>query len=317
MLEWIALGSLMAVAHPQPAGPPVEVPPQQIAAIFAPELDLPQPHRFRIQLDYRFDVDGYFDDPVVRANLEAAAEVWSQHLSDDLPTVPAGTPLLVINPHTMEEERVVLDYDIDDLVVFVASTHVVEGMARAGPITRWYRRLDSEYPADAQQRIHGPDFQPWAGFLAVNPESVIPLVADESPESDDDVPLNSRRRYDLMTLVLHELGHVLGIGTSPAFRAHSGLLPSYGPSTQNTTDGRFLIVWSAYSVFYGPSARRVNGGEPVRLSEDMGHIATRFTVDGQQDLMDQDLNIVRQLPTNLDLALLVDIGFQVDGQPPR
>lgn len=268
--------------------------------------------RFSIVFDYRFDEAGYFDNPVARANLEMAASIWSAGIKDDFPTVRAGTPLLIMNPRTLIEETLTLEYDIDDMVIFVATSTLIEGeMAKAGPITRWYRRLNDEYPLGARERIEGDDFQPWAGFLSINPEGSPPLFLDETPGTDDDIPRNTQRRYDFLTLALHELGHILGIGTADVFFAKSGIQSADGLQTKTTSDGRLLLFYDAYRVFYGPASRRVNDGQPVLLSQDQGHIRTRFVVGGNQDLMDEDLNPTRQLPTGLDWALLKDIGYEV------
>lgn len=269
-------------------------------------------HHFNIQFDYRYDSTGFFDKTERRELLEAAARMWEKRIQDNFAPVPAGTRISVLNPRTQREEMVLLQQEIDDLVVFVGTNSGMGSrMAVAGPTTRWYQQLDREFPADARMRIEGRDFEPWAGFLAINPDPEIPFFFDTTPDTDWDIPPNSYESYDFLGLVMHELGHVLGVGTSNAFRNLSSLQSLQGLSLKMDATGSALLVTTQYSLFMGPRARSVNGGQSVTLSADLGHLRTRLTVAGQQDLMDADLNRTRQLPTALDLAILEDIGYEV------
>jgi hypothetical protein len=104
---------------------------------------------------------------------------------------------------------------------------------------------------------------------------------------------------DFYSVALHEIGHVLGIGTAPAWM-------------DQITSGNFT----------GSHAEALNGGEPVPLSPDLGHWAQSSESDvldtntGQQPVMTPSiLTGTRKLVTDLDAAGLEDIGWQVVPEP--
>lgn len=105
-------------------------------------------------------------------------------------------------------------------------------------------------------------------------------------------------RNDFLTTAVHELFHLLGFGDSDAFRARI------------SDDGRF---------FLGPDSQRVFGG-PVPLDRFASHFAEGtlgLTARGvQETLMDPSTPAgIRQLPTDLDFAVLSDIGWEVTPMP--
>ncbi|NJK28412.1 MAG: VCBS repeat-containing protein, partial [Coleofasciculaceae cyanobacterium SM2_3_26] len=79
------------------------------------------PNRFNIEFDYRFDTNGFFNDPTRRAALEAAADFWEATIQDEFPDVAAGTTSSVLNPATGRWERVTLTSGVDDLMIFVGA----------------------------------------------------------------------------------------------------------------------------------------------------------------------------------------------------
>ncbi len=233
-----------------------------------------------IVFDYRFDTDGFFDDPGRRAALEAAGDIWGNLLQDDFPTVPAGIEFSITNPTTQQEETVVLSEEIDDLLIFVGSDSLHEPtIAEAGPDgfdargDVFSRRISNDY------RNTGPvtNFEPWAGRITFDSN----VDWDFSLENPDE------SLTDFITIALHEIAHILGIGTSAIFEE-----------------------LGAGGSFEGVNALQVNGGEPIPLTEDLSHVEDGF---GDRVLLDPIYNGGRNLPTELDLALLADIGYEIDG----
>lgn len=242
---------------------------------------------FDIEFDYRFDTNGFFDDPERRAAIEAAGEIWEELILDEFEDVPAGVSFTALNPETSQPETIVLDTAIDDLVIFVGSQSIAEvGTIALGGFTG----SDAEGDAfgarvSSNFRGQGPvtDFEPWAGTVTFDSD------LDFSFSIDDPVP----GQIDFISVALHEIGHVLGLGTSPIFR-------EIGIGAQ----------------FDGPNALAVNQGNPVPLEADLVHV-----LDGFNDntvLLDPQLNPIatsggRNLPSDIDLALLADIGFEIEG----
>lgn len=252
--------------------------------------------RFNIRFDYRFDTIGWFT-PEKRAALEAAARVWENIILDDFPDTPAGTRTYgLINPSTGQLIRggFVNDSVIDDLVVFVGARDL--GFSSFGfnrsPI------LAQAAPAGTlEARITGNQFRPWMGSVAFDLDSGSSPTSwffDPTPDTANDIPIN---QVDFISTAVHEIGHVLGFGTSRAF---DRLTASINPAR------------SSEKGFVGINARTVNGGNPIPL--DGGHIRDSYEFAGSGEAV-MDVRIasgIRTLPNRLDIAILNDIGYTVN-----
>jgi hypothetical protein len=235
---------------------------------------------FSIEFDYRFDSTNWFTRER-RAVLKQAAKVWTRIIRDKFETVPAGTPVSMTNPTTGASESFSLDRPIDDLLVFVGVGQSGGALAVGGPFGRWTvgSSLDTRY--------NGNNFEPWTGDISFNPTAN--WFFDATPKTDDDIPRNA---HDFLSVAVHELGHVLGIGTSKAF-------------DRLVSSGQFT----------GANARSFNGGAPIPLDGSAGHIQDGFVPSGQmgEPAMDPTLTVgTRKLPTLVDIALLNDIGYAVN-----
>ena len=237
---------------------------------------------FDIRFDYRFDSTGFFDDPARRAALEEAGRIWSDLIGDEFDDVPAGVSFTVRNPSAPgTRERVVLDEPIDDLLIFVGATPLngpignagFDGVDASGDVLR--ARVSNNF------RGEGPvtDFEPWAGTVVFASDTTWSFAID-APE---------RGRNDFITTALHEIGHVLGFGTS--------------------------AIWDqigAGGQADGPNALAVNDGQPIPLTSDLGHVVDGFA--GNSVLLDPSSTTgTRTLPSDIDLALLADIGYETRG----
>lgn len=270
------LSTIAVPVRPMPAERPFS-PVQNVPLGVSADL----PATFDIQFDYRFDTAGWFT-PERRAVLETAASFWENVIRSEFDNVPAGTMLNLIHPVTRKPVQFPMETEIDDLVVFVGAGNM-DGLGRmlaeSGPSGYFI-------PGNGlEKRYQGDRFQPWAGSLTF--DSADRWFADPTPETANDIPAGFN---DILAVVTHELGHVLGISTSDVF---DNLI----------TNGKFM----------GPKARAINGGQPVPMSHD-GHIEDSFigVGDRTESLMDPTLMMgSRKMPTNLDIALLEDIGYQV------
>lgn len=247
----------------------------------------PPPVQLEIRVDYRFDTLGFFQDDARRRVMEEAAATWGRLLADDFEAVPAGTPLSVRDPEdpAQDAQTLALDEDIDDVVVFVGAA-VLDGYGGATARSFPSATLDvddADLAATLAERYDGADFEPWTGWITFDVSER--WFTDETLAGDGDLPAD---HTDLYTNALHEMGHVLGVGTAPAFRA--------------LTDG---------GAFTGASATAVYGG-PVPLAADDVHFTNDVVVDGERVLMDlSDPLGERFVPTRLDLAVLEDLGYEL------
>ena len=251
-----------------------------------PSAPLPPVH-LKIAFDYRFDRDNFFR-PERRRVLEAAAATWGRLLASDFDDVPAGTPLLTRDPSNPNEASVTVTSEdaIDDILVFVGTADLGDiggNTARAFP-TATFAVDDEEQAAALMTRYDGPAFAPWTGWIAFDTNEF--WYANDDVSTDADIPAQGT---DLYTNAFHELGHVLGVGTAPAFHALVN------------DDGQFI----------GDHATALYG-EPVPLSGNATHFDDSVLVDGERILMDvTDRPGARVLPSALDLAVLEDLCYEL------
>ena len=235
---------------------------------------------FDIEFDYRFDATNFFTDER-KAILEQAGDIWSAYIQDEFTSIPAREKLIFnINGETQE---VTLDKPIDDLIIFVSSVELNSNALTLGEGAFYANFV---LGSDREERIQGDDFEPWLGTIEFNSSAADYFYFDSTPESDDDIPFN---KQDFLSLSLHEIGHVLGIGISDAFLSQ-------------IENGEFA----------GEQSVSLNNGQSVPLDEDHNHILNGYTLDATDALLDKSFTFgERNLPTNLDLAILADIGYDV------
>ncbi|MBX3192259.1 MAG: hypothetical protein KF819_35040 [Labilithrix sp.] len=265
-------------------GPPVEAGPSGDGGVPALDAGPTDPVSFKIQIDYRYDTAGFFSDPVRRQALEGACRIWGRLVKSTFANVPAGTFIRVRDPQKPNEPALSLDidYEIDDLVIFVGSAELPAGQTGiASPTAGLSGVTDDTLRASLQARFDGPVFQPWTGWVAF--DATTPFHFDPVPELGDAVPAGT---VDFVSVALHEIGHVLGFATSDAFKGQI-----------------------ANGAFTGPKTQSRHGG-PLALTPDLGHVPNETMSGGRRLLMDQsDAAGTRYLPTPLDLAVFEDLGF--------
>ncbi len=122
------------------------------------------------------------------------------------------------------------------------------------------------------------DFEPWAGAISFGSNRAWSFNLN-NPDPN---------KFDFISVALHEIGHVLGIGTAPVF-----------------------ATLAAGAVFNGVNAKKLNNNRAIPLESDLGHVKDGF--NNNLVLFDPILQPGRDLPSNVDLALLADIGYEIDG----
>lgn len=234
-----------------------------------------------IKFDYRFDQSNFFT-PEIREILEQAADIWSSYIQDDFKAIPAGETLQLNINNTQQE--IVLTEPIDDLLIFASYSDLSPNESFLG---RGTFAANFVVGSDRQQRIEGDDFEPWLGKIEFNQAARNNFYFDDTPETANDIPFN---RQDFLSLTLHEIGHILGIGVSQAF-------------FDQIIDGEFT----------GSTSKKLNGGRNIPLDDAEAHIEEDFSLDPQSDaLLDQIFTFGdRNLPTDLDLAILADLGYEI------
>lgn len=240
---------------------------------------------FEIKFDYRFDEAGFFT-PERKAILEEAGDIWSSYIQDDFAAIPAQETLKF--PINNIEREVILTEPIDDLLIFVSSVQLDEN-SNQPTLGEGAFYATFEIDSDRETRITRNDFEPWLGTIEFNTNFADNLFFDSTPDTDDDIPAN---KQDFLSLSLHEIGHILGIGIAPAFN--------------DLVEG---------DQFTGAESVGLNNNRGIPLDSDLAHIREKFSLDFDHDaLLDKSFTFgERNLPTDLDLAILADIGYEITG----
>lgn len=254
-----------------------------------------------IEFDYSRDTTGFFNPGPARSTLEAAGAFYSTHLDDTLEAIaPSGLNIWTAdfdNPTTGLPDTVPnLNVPANKLIVFVGARDLPGSQSgEGGPggytISGTQAWIDTVTTRGEGDTI-GPtasDFGPWGGAVTVDSLTSWHLDSNTSPTPGT---------TDLYAVLLHELGHLLGIGTTDSW--------------DNQVSG---------TNFVGPASVAENGG-PAPLTGDLAHLvqgttsqvfpngANQTTLMGPAFLMGG-----REFATDLDMAALTDIGWEVNPIP--
>jgi PEP-CTERM motif/Matrixin len=243
-----------------------------------------------IQFDWTYD-GGYFSGTNAshRDALAAAAAVFETRLTDTLGAIDSNAngefDTVFTNPAspgtTITRSNQSIDTDV--IRVYVGGYNTDDSSLGLGGPGGYHCSGIACTEADRGQDST-TDFGPWGGTITFNffSSNDWNYSVASGPSAD---------QYDLYSVALHELGHVLGFGTSDSFAAHV-----------------------SHGQFSGVATGTVN------LDTEDAHWAdgTMSTVAGvaQEAAMTPYLGMgQRRYFTDLDFAALSDIGWQVAAVP--
>jgi hypothetical protein len=246
-----------------------------------------------VAIDYRYDTNQFFDTPEKRELMQSAAGAVAAALSQDhlaaivpqegdtwtarFPDPASGADQLATN----------LVVPADTIVIYVGGGALPgQGEAAVGSTGGFSAGGDAAWLATVSARgrpgaLASPpsSFSPWGGSIRFDTGGTSWYFGQSTDGLDS-------TQTDFLSVAEHEIGHVLGLGTSAAWFSHE-----------------------SGGVFTGPAAMGVFGG-PVPLAPDLAHWADGTGVDGNTAAMDPVLlSGSRSLFTRLDFAALADIGW--------
>ena len=257
-----------------------------------------------IVFDYTYDTNNFFAPQERRDTLDAAAAVFEARILDDLTAIEPGEQdtwsAVFANPQSGFQVSISnLTIPADTIIVYVGARNLTSGLGLGGPggfsalstpafldnlRTRGETGVDPDSTNDT-------DFSLWGGSIAF----------------DNGVPWNfsldqpSSGQNDFFSVAVHELGHVLGFGTSDSFR------------NKINTDNNTFTGTESVAVYGSPVPMYVENG----ILED-GHFdaGVASTIPGtttlQESAMDPQITIgTRKVFTDVDWAALDDLGWDV------
>jgi len=237
---------------------------------------------FSIELDYSYDKFGFFNNPSRREAVAYAAELWASIIQDDFNKIPAGSAFEIRHPSIDGSTiDVTLAEDVDDLIIFVGARDISGNTLALGGPSGYSLVGDEFYLRVADNfRDKGPskNFEPWAGVLTF----------DTGTNWNYSLKPPSSDQNDLLTVALHEIGHVLGIGTSSTFKSFVNDQEFTGTNT---------VTLNSYAL---------------PLSQDKSHVSDNYNENNV--LMDPSTTIGDRVQiSEIDKAILSDLGYLIDG----
>ncbi|MFM8271800.1 MAG: matrixin family metalloprotease, partial [Gemmata sp.] len=239
-----------------------------------------------IQLDYSRDLTGFFNNPEARAIMERAASEFGNSLNANLAAiVPHGGntwTATFFDPATGGQTGVAnLSVGANTLRIFVGGRAMSRSEAGFGGYGGTSISGSQAWLNAVETRGHS-GFSPWGGSIAFDTNQRWHF--GQTTDGLDSTEL------DFYSVAVHELGHVLGIGTAPEWMS----LASGG-------------------YFYGANASAVYGGA-VPLNPNASHWADGVIAGGQGASLDPTLTYgTRVTWSALDAAALRDLGWGASG----
>ena len=246
-----------------------------------------------IRLDYSFDDPargglGFFSDPARRALVEKAAlDLSAPITSTPAAITPGGSntwTATFFNPSTGQQTSVSnLSVAAGELVIYVGAMAMGSDEAGLGGTGGFQGSGTSSFLANLRSRGQS-GYAAWGGSVSF--DTTVPWYTGSATTYATSLT-------DLYTVAVHEMGHVLGMGTSAEFNQRFN-----GP------------------YFVGENAVAANGNRPVAMSPDLAHWAQGTTSNGQPaSLQPTIIPGIRYGFSALDYAALKDIGWQVSSTP--
>lgn len=254
-----------------------------------------------ITFDYSYDTGGFFD-ATQRSTLDQAGAYLGSRLQDSLTAINSGGSndftATFFNPSATASAVSLPSFDVaaNAIRVYVGASDLGAATLGSGGPGGYSVSGDADFLTNAQSRgqtgalVTPPtDFGPWGGAIGFNAASNWYFDTDANT-------VERFSGYDFFSVAVHELGHVLGFGTSASWDAKvSG------------------------QTFTGDFSKAAYGGA-VPLDSDLAHWAagTMGSYNGSPQETAMESGIAagqRKYFTGLDFAALQDVGWQASATP--
>lgn len=284
-------------------------------------LACPQVEALTIEIRYELAGSQFFDQPGAKEALRAAADFYEDLISDQLgainpaqyggatwiPTYADPSTGVTVNMNAQAN----LVVPANTIIIYAGSMDLGAATARAGaggvvlnpggPVA-WWNQLISRGEAGASKIVGGnytlnpTDFAPWGGVIFLNS-----AIANWNFSTTN---ASGTAGPDAVSVALHELGHILGLGTYRADCSWTTLI--------NPANGKFTGPLSTQSFGTNPQTDTVHvlpGGTKS------GGYGSFGVAHGSllSPLMSGSLPASNsfQVPTDLEVSMLRDMGWEL------
>lgn len=264
-----------------------------------------------IRIDYSYDTSNFFNTQQKRNAIEAVAACYGQLIHDNLLRIDpaefqsASWTATFFHPATGTSTGISNLIVPENTIIIYVGARVLSGslLGQGGPggfsasgFTPWFARIKGRgSPAAAIDPASArTDFSPWGGSIAFDSDRTWNFSQSQNLAGTE-----------FVTVALHEMGHVLGIGLADSWKNRI-----------------------SNNLFTGPAAQRSNGSQP-QVEADAGHFKSPVSGTLTSEAFGSfgmphgtsrpvlmlasstDNSVHLDVASDLDLAGLVDIGWQV------
>ena len=278
-----------------------------------------------IEIDYTFDSNDFFDDPVVRTALEAAAAFYEDRIQDTLRGFDSDSDADVggennfrasfTNPST-GSGMVLENFDLAaDTILVVVGARDLGGniLGRGGPggfsVQGGQAFLDTSIArgqgnsgiVDDVDGAAAHDVALWGGALAFDLDTMWHFDLATLPGSGE---------ADFFSVALHELGHLLGLGTTDSWDNLVTASTFTGAAAAADQGGPVLLDDCPDPPASSDCAHWADGTDSTVAAGPEGYITNAGAA--QDAALDPTILFgKRKLVTELDLAGWSDIGWDI------
>lgn len=265
-------------------------------------------HALTIQIDYTYDTSNFFNTQAKRDAMQAVADFYGNMIQDNLlridaadfpgcswaarPEHPATGVIIDINNLVVPANTIIVYVGARDLGGSTAGLAGPGGWSGSSVNAGWFPLLRGRGSAGAaiENQSQRTDFAPWGGSISFDIDSTWNFSQNQNTNGTD-----------FISIALHEMGHVLGIGTADSW---------YNKISST------VFVGSASTRSYGvnpPVSGNSHFGGVGTTSRSFGSFSVTHGVTRQvlmlPTLTDDNTNLI--VASDLDLAALIDIGWQI------
>jgi hypothetical protein len=267
---------------------------------------VPLAHGLEIRIDYSYDTSNFFDTEEKRNAIESVARFYGDMIEDNLLAIDnaefssSSWQAIFRDPSTGTQTSITNLVVPEDVIIIFVGARELGGstLGIAGPggfsasgFSDWFDRIRGRGNSGAatDNEADRTDFALWGGSIAFDSPRIWNFSLSENSNG-----------AEFLRVALHEMAHVLGIGTAATW-------------DNQLSSGTYTGATSVQSYGTAPPAdsghfqNSINSEQFGSFSAAHGAVRPALMLPSSTDTGSNF-----DVATDLDLAALVDIGWQLD-----